>query len=118
LSFDSLKPRQRCGARPWSYQIVTTEDAAMPTALAIARTVQLRRLVIGRLQRQHGNLVDQSRQHLLSHVGDAVQLRMGSGVQARAGLGKEERPRAGDIVADQFERGQWGWCILARDSWR
>ena len=45
----------------------------MPTALAITRTVQLRHLVIGRLQRQHDNLVDHSRQHLLSHVGDAVQ---------------------------------------------
>jgi len=73
LSFDSWKLRWRCRARPWSYQIFTTEDAAMPTALAITRTVQLRHLVIGRLQRQHDNLVDHSRQHLLSHVGDAVQ---------------------------------------------
>ena len=45
----------------------------MPTALVIPRTVQLRHLVIGRLQRQHDNLFDYSRQHLLSHVGDAVQ---------------------------------------------
>src|SRR3546814_1609297 len=28
------------GARPWSCQIFTTDDAAIPTALAIARTVQ------------------------------------------------------------------------------
>jgi hypothetical protein len=37
---DSLKLRQRCGASPCSCQIFTTEEAAMPTALAIARTVQ------------------------------------------------------------------------------
>src|SRR3546814_1387220 len=32
--------RQRWGARPWSCQIFTTDDAEIPTALAIARTVQ------------------------------------------------------------------------------
>src|SRR3546814_9032215 len=40
LVWGSLKLRQRWGARPWSCQIFTTDDAAIPTALAIARTVQ------------------------------------------------------------------------------
>ena len=39
-SFESLKFRQRCGLRPWAFQIACTVDAATPAALAIARSVQ------------------------------------------------------------------------------
>ena len=35
-----LKFRQRCGLRPWAFQIACTVDAATPAALAIARSVQ------------------------------------------------------------------------------
>ncbi len=55
LSFDSLKLRQRRGARPCSCQILTTDEAAIPTVFAIARTVQC--LLLGRFQRQRNHLI-------------------------------------------------------------
>ena len=39
-SLESLKCRQRCGLRPWAFQIACTVDAAMPATFAIARNVQ------------------------------------------------------------------------------
>jgi hypothetical protein len=40
LSFASLELRQPCGARPCPRQIFMTEEAAIPTALSIARAIQ------------------------------------------------------------------------------
>ena len=39
-SLDSLKARQRCGARPWAFQIFCTVATPSPTAFAMARAVQ------------------------------------------------------------------------------
>jgi len=39
-SFESLKVRMRCGARPWARQMRCTEVRLIPTALAISRPVQ------------------------------------------------------------------------------
>lgn len=35
-----LELPQRCGARPWAFQIFCTVETASPTTLAMARTVQ------------------------------------------------------------------------------
>ena len=39
-SLESLNCRQRCGLRPWAFQIAWTVDAATPATFAIARNVQ------------------------------------------------------------------------------
>ena len=39
-SVESLKCRQRCGLRPWAFQIACTVDAATSATFAIARNVQ------------------------------------------------------------------------------
>lgn len=47
--------------KPCSCQILTTEEAAIPMSLAIARTVPVRGLLPGRFQRQHDELINQFR---------------------------------------------------------
>lgn len=47
--------------KPCSCQILTTEKAAIPMSLAIARTVPMRGFLPGRFQRQHDELINQFR---------------------------------------------------------
>ena len=57
-SLDSLKARQRCGLRPWAFQISCTVETASPIALAIALRRPVRRLVRRGLERQPHDLGD------------------------------------------------------------
>ena len=57
-SLESLKCRQRCGLRPWAFQIAWTVDAATPATFAIARSVQWGRLMRRRLLGQADDLGD------------------------------------------------------------